>query len=333
MSEVGTNMFEGSIPPVLLGEVEYFISVSNTGGSTGTSPLDAPASLHGFDVASIYHDFETGGVGGWTVVGSADTGHWELVDPIGTSAQPEDDATPGSGVLCWVTGQCDGPNCDSGCTTSCNDVDDGTTRLKSPVYPFTGATNVVIKYARWFSGDEDPWSVDVSNDGGSTWTNVETATDASLEWTDHRIDVDALFGVADQVMVRFVARDGPLDPSTVEAGVDDLRILANGIVTDAPEVGPAASVVFGLEQNQPNPFRPETEITYSVPGRSAVELTVYNVAGQSVRRLATGVTPAGRHTVKWDGRDGTGQRVAAGVYFYRLVADDRTMTRKMTVMK
>jgi hypothetical protein len=335
MSVAGPDLFEGTIPPISMGEVEYFISIDNTGGSTGTSPLDAPGTLHEFDVAAVYKDFENGDTGGWTAVGSADEGHWELVDPIGTVAQPEDDATPGAGVLCWVTGQCDGPNCESGCTASCNDVDDGVTRLKSPVFPLSGATGVVIKYDRWFSGDnDDPFEVDISNDGGSSWTNVESVTTGSLAWTSHRIDVDALFGAADQVMVRFVARDGALNPSTTEAGMDEFRILATGVVTDASIPGAASSaLVLGLEQNQPNPFRPETEITFTIPSLGEVDLTVYNIAGRTVRRLTTGARPAGRHSVKWDGRDAAGQRVAAGVYFYRLVAADRVLTRKMTVMK
>jgi flagellar hook assembly protein FlgD len=105
-------------------------------------------------------------------------------------------------------------------------------------------------------------------------------------------------------------------------------------VTDASIPGAASSaLVLGLEQNQPNPFRPETEITFTIPSLGEVDLTVYNIAGRTVRRLTTGARPAGRHSVKWDGRDAAGQRVAAGVYFYRLVAADRVLTRKMTVMK
>jgi hypothetical protein len=334
MAAIGGNQFEGTIPPIAAGEVEYFITIANTGGSTGTSPIDAPASLHGFDVATIYEDFESGDPTGWTVVGSADRGHWELVDPIGTTVQPEDDATPDPGVFCWVTGQCDGPNCPNGCTTGCNDVDNGVTRLRSSVFPLAGATGVVIKYDRWFSGDEDPFEVDVSNDGGTTWTNVETTTEPGLAWTSHRIDVDALFGSADQVMVRFVARDGPLSPSTVEAGVDELRILASGVATGTPHAGVAAApVAFGLEQNRPNPFRPDTEIAWSIPASGDVNLAVYDVSGRAVRRLAEGRWPAGRHTVTWDGADSSGRRVAAGIYFYRLVADERVLTRKMTVLK
>ena len=64
-----------------------------------------------------------------------------------------------------------------------------------------------------------------------------------------------------------------------------------------------------------------------------INLTVFNVAGQAVRTLASGARDAGRYTVPWDGRDSAGQRVAAGVYFYRLTAGDNTLTKKMTVMQ
>jgi hypothetical protein len=333
MNPVGPDTFEGTIPGIDLGEVEYFISASNTGDSTATSPIGAPATLHAFDVALIYEDFESGALD-WVVAGSVDSGEWELVDPIGTSAQPEDDATPGSGTMCWVTGQCAGPNCPNGCTEDCNDVDNGVTRLLSPVFQLAGATGVVVKYDRWFSGDDqDPWKVAISNDGGTSWTNVEVATAPSLEWTDHRIDVDALFGAAGQVRVRFVASDHVLSGSLVEAGVDELRILATGGSTSAPPSSSGTPFVFSLEQNQPNPFRPDTEIAYSLPAPGEVDLTVYDVGGRAVRRILGGTQPGGRHTVRWDGRDASGQRVAAGVYFYRMVSGDFVATRKMTVTK
>jgi flagellar hook assembly protein FlgD len=59
---------------------------------------------------------------------------------------------------------------------------------------------------------------------------------------------------------------------------------------------------------------------------------VYDVGGRVVRTLASGPRDAGRYRAEWDGRDGTGARVAAGVYFVRLVAGDEAMTRKVAVM-
>jgi PKD repeat protein len=85
---------------------------------------------------------------------------------------------------------------------------------------------------------------------------------------------------------------------------------------------------LSLEQNSPNPFRPSTQIAFSLPGESSVRLVVFNVLGQEVARLAEGVLPAGRHAVTWDAR-----RLPSGVYFYRLEGPGFSQTRKMTLLK
>ena len=87
---------------------------------------------------------------------------------------------------------------------------------------------------------------------------------------------------------------------------------------------------FALGANYPNPFNPATTIPVSVAaGADEVDLTIYNVLGQPVRRVWNGSLAAGEHRLAWDGRDAAGQPVAAGVYWYRLQVDDQTSTRKM----
>ena len=87
---------------------------------------------------------------------------------------------------------------------------------------------------------------------------------------------------------------------------------------------------FVLGANYPNPFNPATTIPLTLPaGASEVDLTIYNVLGQPVRRVWAGSLAAGAHQLAWDGRDTQGQLVAAGVYWYRLQVDDQTSTRKM----
>ena len=87
---------------------------------------------------------------------------------------------------------------------------------------------------------------------------------------------------------------------------------------------------FVLGANYPNPFNPATTIPFVVPaGVGDVDLTIYNVLGQPVRRVWAGSLVAGEHRLAWDGRDAAGQPVAAGVYWYRLQVDDQTSTRKM----
>jgi hypothetical protein len=323
-------------------EVEYYLTAADDNGNTRSDPLGAPdLQTYSFDVAVVLDDLEAGGAG-WTAGLGGDTaatGNWELVNPIGTAAQPEDDATPDPGTMCFVTGQCNGPLC-STCSLGCNDVDSGFTTLLSPSWDMSGRTNVRVKYARWYSNDtgaaagEDAWVVDVSNDGGSTWFPVENTTASIAAWTEQVVDIDAMFGAADQVRLRFIASD-LINGSLVEAAVDDVRILAQdgGSAVGVPVVGAPAPRTLQLGNAQPNPFDAATRIEFSLPSRGEVELSIYNVQGQKVGTLVRGMREAGQYDATWDGRDETGARVSTGVYFYRLIADGKVLTKKMTVLK
>lgn len=104
------------------------------------------------------------------------------------------------------------------------------------------------------------------------------------------------------------------------------------------EQNTALPQAFELSQNYPNPFNPETTIAYRLPQAASVELAVYDLSGRRVATIATGMKAAGAHAARWNGRDGAGNRVASGVYFYRLEATSpggtaNILTKKMTVMK
>ncbi len=90
---------------------------------------------------------------------------------------------------------------------------------------------------------------------------------------------------------------------------------------------------FQLFQNYPNPFNPQTEIAYSIPEDSYVELTIYNIMGQKVKVLVNGYQSAGTRSVIWDGCDQSGERVASGIYLYKLQAGELTQTKKMSLLK
>ena len=93
----------------------------------------------------------------------------------------------------------------------------------------------------------------------------------------------------------------------------------------------AVPSTFALGANYPNPFNPATTIPLTVvpAGAGDVELAIYNVLGQPVRQVWAGPLAAGEHRLGWDGRDGQGQAVAAGVYLYRLQVGEQTRIRKM----
>ena len=110
-----------------------------------------------------------------------------------------------------------------------------------------------------------------------------------------------------------------------------------GAVAAAP-AAPMLSVETLLLPNYPNPFNPETWIPYQLAKPADVTLSIYSVDGRLVRRLALGHQPAGVYQSKsraahWDGRNGVGEKVASGLYFYTFTAGDFTATRKMIIRK
>ncbi len=90
---------------------------------------------------------------------------------------------------------------------------------------------------------------------------------------------------------------------------------------------------YALQQNHPNPFNPETMITYSLPEETHIRLVVYNQMGQIVRTLVDGHRSAGSYSIVWDGRDSNGESLASGIYLYRIEADGFVQTRKMSLMR
>ncbi len=90
---------------------------------------------------------------------------------------------------------------------------------------------------------------------------------------------------------------------------------------------------FALAQNYPNPFNPTTTIQFELPVKSSVVLSIYNILGQNITTLIDRVLSAGSHTVVWDGANSDGDRVASGVYFYRLTTETNSDVRKMVLTK
>ncbi len=86
-------------------------------------------------------------------------------------------------------------------------------------------------------------------------------------------------------------------------------------------------------QNYPNPFNPTTEIPFVLPEASPVTLEIFNTLGQVIRTLTNKPYPAGRHSVRWDGKDKNGTAVASGVYFYKLQAGTFFQVNKMSLIR
>jgi hypothetical protein len=126
--------------------------------------------------------------------------------------------------------------------------------------------------------------------------------------------------------------DGDMDITGLDEVDDWVYFFAN---TGAASTGvtPSASDAITLLQNRPNPFNPSTSIHFEVRRGADVTLTVYDAAGAYVTTLASGPYTHGAYDVQWNGTDARGNRVGSGIYFYRLVSGDRTLTRKMVLLK
>ena len=139
---------------------------------------------------------------------------------------------------------------------------------------------------------------------------------------------------------------GSVDPATIEAWITLARLADDGSIAFRQGIanleGLLASLIIPQETallaNYPNPFNPETWIPYQLAVPAEVALTIYDMNGGTVRRLEVGHQAVGMYqsrgrAVYWDGRNGRGESVASGLYFYTLRTGDFTATRKMLIRK
>jgi len=128
-------------------------------------------------------------------------------------------------------------------------------------------------------------------------------------------------------------RDDELDGISDRAKFlrDSIVYMGNPLNQVTGAGGPALK--NSLAQNYPNPFNPQTTIAFTIKDRGAVTLKVYNVNGELVRTLANETRAAGPYSLTWDGHNDAGQSVSSGVYFYKLVTNNFSQTKKMVLLK
>ncbi len=219
MNYLGGDLYDATFGATTCGnDVSFYVSIETTIGNTYTNPSDAPASsyntLSANGINTVFaDDFQTNK--GWTVENVAlDDGEWQRGVPAnGDRGDPSADSD-GSGQ-CYVTDNVAGNS----------DVDGGPTRLISPTMDLTG-TDSTVYYDRWFYNDDndaDRLTVEVSNDGGSNWTTVESIGHSGETWVSASFRVLDFVTPTSQMVVRFSATDNPND-SVTEAGIDAFRV-------------------------------------------------------------------------------------------------------------
>jgi parallel beta-helix repeat protein len=91
---------------------------------------------------------------------------------------------------------------------------------------------------------------------------------------------------------------------------------------------------FTLEQNYPNPFNPTTTIRYSIPDDNvSVRIVVYDIKGREITTLVNSKQSAGSYSVVWNATNKFGEKVSSGIYFYRIMTNKFSATKKMMLIK
>ena len=228
--------YEANIPSSSCGDaVSYYFSAETTNGLTQNLPLNAPASAYSataaFDEPELVFADNANTDMGWSVSGGpsgSGEGEWERAIPGGNGSRGDaPDDFDGSGFA-FVTG--------NGSDGSNTDVDGGTTILTSPTMDASGAS--VISYARWYDNTgsgtgadpgNDIFVVEVSDDNGSSWTELEVVgpsdSQSSGGWFQVSYNLGAVSGFEpnDQFRIRFSASDLG-EGSVIEAAVDAIEL-------------------------------------------------------------------------------------------------------------
>ncbi len=141
----------------------------------------------------------------------------------------------------------------------------------------------------------------------------------------------------DSLTVTFAA------PQSAAGGTRELFLMARGSMEPTQFQGAMESArlvsevrepyVYSLGRARPNPSAGEVTIDFTLAQRSPVSVRVYDASGRLVRSLLNEELGEGPQSVLWDGRNEAGQRVGAGVFFYRLIAGGWHSERKLIVLQ
>jgi hypothetical protein len=115
--------------------------------------------------------------------------------------------------------------------------------------------------------------------------------------------------------------------------IDEVKINDVPVTLGTDDPSGSAPASLALEHSLPNPFHLATTSRFYLPEAGAVSLRVFDTSGRLVRVLLDDHRNAGAGHVTWDGRDHQGERVPAGVYFYRFRAGDQVLVQKVVRSK
>lgn len=218
---------------------------------------------------------------------------------------------------------------------------------------FTAASGTFLRFFHWLETgimiNNNSWDggiIEISVDGGefqqiepiggypATLLNLPTLPfppgipvfAGSIDWEEVELDLSPYEG---QVQLRFVFGSSPTQYTREGWYIDDIRIV-NLTGSEEQDLAPASTLLLG---NYPNPFNPQTTVSFQLAEAGYVNLEIYNLKGQKVVTLQEGELAAGIYHLPWNGWDRLGRKASSGIYFCRLQTADGVDVRKMVLMK
>jgi len=193
-----------------------------------------------------------------------------------------------------------------------------------------------------YQGTSTPWT-----QSGLNWNNAPAISGTALSsagpvtlgtW----VEFDVTAEIASNGVFSFAMNNGASDLADYSAkeGVNkpELMIQTSGsslasIAADLAAEEESLPEQFSLSPNYPNPFNAGTTIAYALPQEGNVRLVIYNMLGQTVRKLIDENQTAGYKRILWDGVDERGIRVGSGMYFYRIEFGQQRLIGKMILQQ
>ena len=143
---------------------------------------------------------------------------------------------------------------------------------------------------------------------GIGWVNDNCETVSGCEWVADSVDYTAAFF------------------NSMDDCIEACFLATNDEINQLPHA-------FNLYNNYPNPFNPVTTICYDLPEDALVNITIYDIMGRIVRTLINSQQNAGFKSIQWNATNDAGSQLSAGLYLYKIQADNFVQTRKMVLLK
>ena len=203
----------------------------------------------------------------------------------------------------------------------------------TPALNLTGLTSVTLNFWTAMNYTGNPLEVFVSTDFAgnvttATWVPLQATLSAgSWTWTESGdIDLTNYIGQTAYVAWKFTSTDA----ASATWEVDEIQIMGTTGTANFEDVNEAK--VFAVK-NYPNPFNPTTNIAFTLQKDTNVEVSIYNVKGQLVKTFAEQSFKAGERSVVWNGEDNSNNTVTSGVYFYKVSTPEKSVIKKMVMIK